>query len=102
MYITGAKGAAARKIREEEGGTEHVEEAAPEEDEGERELGKVKVRSFLTPLRSSMACDVVQIFKDDCIPYYIGITSQTNEFQQYNEEKGFAFIAPCQGGDEYV
>lgn len=58
MYITGAKGAAARKIREEEGGTEHVEENVPQVDEGERKLGKVKVCSFLTQFMLSMACDV--------------------------------------------
>jgi len=38
----GPKGAAAKKVRAEEGGT--IEEAAPEEEEGERQLGKVKVQ----------------------------------------------------------
>ena len=56
---TGPKGASAKNVREEEGGA--VGEEAVEEDEGERELGKVK---------------------------------------SYNEEKGFAFIGRCAGGDD--
>ena len=55
----GAKGASAKNVREEEGGS--VGEVAVAEDEGERELGKVK---------------------------------------SYNEEKGFAFISRCSGGDD--
>ena len=55
----GPKGASAKNVREEEGGA--VGEEAVEEDEGERELGKVK---------------------------------------SYNEEKGFAFIGRCAGGDD--
>ena len=43
MIGEGAKGAAAKQVRPEEGGP--VEEAAPEpeEEEGERQFGKVKV-----------------------------------------------------------
>ena len=41
----GPKGAAAKEVRAEEGG--EIEEAAPEEEEGERQLGKVKVPSNL-------------------------------------------------------
>lgn len=43
VYAEGAKGAAAKKVREEEGGPAPAEEATLEEEEGERELGKVKV-----------------------------------------------------------
>lgn len=59
VFEEGPKGASAKNVREEEGGT--VTEAAIEEDEGDRELGKVK---------------------------------------SYNEEKGFAFIGRCTGGDD--
>ena len=59
LFEEGPKGASAKKVREEEGGS--VAEMAVEEDEGERELGKVK---------------------------------------SYNEEKGFAFIGRCGGGDD--
>ena len=55
----GPKGASAKNVREEEGGV--LMEEAVEEDEGERELGKVK---------------------------------------SFNEEKGFAFIGRCTGGDD--
>ena len=60
VYEEGQKGASAKHVREEEGGGMIMEEAV-EEDEGERELGKVK---------------------------------------SYNEEKGFAFIGHCVGGDD--
>ncbi|KAL8788505.1 MAG: hypothetical protein Q9195_007282 [Heterodermia aff. obscurata] len=56
VYEETEKGGNAKKVQEEEGG-----EPVIEEDEGERELGKVK---------------------------------------SYNEEKGFAFIARCVGGDD--
>ena len=59
VFEEGPKGASAKKVREEEGGVGG--EVAVEEDEGERELGKVK---------------------------------------SYNEEKGFAFISRCAGGDD--
>ena len=59
VFEEGPKGAAAKNVREEEGGS--VVDGAVEEDEGERELGKVK---------------------------------------SYNEEKGFAFIGRCAGGDD--
>ena len=59
VFEKGPKGASAKNVREEEGGM--AVEAAVEEDEGERELGKVK---------------------------------------SYNEEKGFAFIGRCTGGDD--
>ena len=59
VFEEGPKGASAKDVREEEGGA--VIEAAVEEDEGERDLGKVK---------------------------------------SYNEEKGFAFIGRCAGGDD--
>lgn len=59
VFEEGPKGASAKNVREEEGGT--VTEAAIEEDESDRELGKVK---------------------------------------SYNEEKGFAFIGRCTGGDD--
>ena len=59
VFEDGPKGASAKKIREEEGSA--VDEVAAEEDEGERELGRVK---------------------------------------SYNEEKGFAFIGRCVGGDD--
>lgn len=58
VFEDGPKGASAKNVRED-GGT--VAEEAGEEDEGERELGKVK---------------------------------------SYNEEKGFAFIGRCTGGDD--
>lgn len=53
----GPKGAAAKEVRAEDGGA--VEEAAPEE-EGERQLGKVKVRSYLEDLsvQVSIALDI--------------------------------------------
>lgn len=59
VFEEGPKGASAKNIREEEGGT--VMQEVVEEDESERELGKVK---------------------------------------SYNEEKGFAFIGRCTGGDD--
>ena len=59
VFEDGPKGASAKNVREEEGGL--VMEETAEEDEGERELGKVK---------------------------------------SYNEEKGFAFIGRCTGGDD--
>lgn len=59
VFQDGPKGASAKHVREEEG--RMVMEEAVEEDEGERELGKVK---------------------------------------SYNEEKGFAFIGRCSGGDD--
>ena len=59
VFEEGPKGAAAKNVREEEGGM--AVKTAVEEDEGERELGKVK---------------------------------------SYNEEKGFAFIGRCTGGDD--
>ena len=59
VFEDGPKGASAKNVREEEGGV--VMEEAVEEDEVERELGKVK---------------------------------------SYNEEKGFAFIGRCTGGDD--
>ena len=43
----GPKGAAAKKVQAEEGGT--VAEAEPEEEEGERQLGKVKVIAQTSP-----------------------------------------------------
>ncbi|KAF6231745.1 hypothetical protein HO173_010047 [Letharia columbiana] len=58
-FEEGPKGASAKNVREEEGSM--MMEEAVEEDEGERELGKVK---------------------------------------SYNEEKGFAFIGRCSGGDD--
>lgn len=59
VFEEGPKGASAKNVREEEG--RMAVEVAVEEDEGERELGKVK---------------------------------------SYNEEKGFAFIGRCTGGDD--
>lgn len=59
VFEEGPKGASAKNVREVEGGM--AVEVAVEEDEGERELGKVK---------------------------------------SYNEEKGFAFIGRCTGGDD--
>ena len=59
VFEEGPKGASAKNVREEDGGM--AVEVAVEEDEGERELGKVK---------------------------------------SYNEEKGFAFIGRCTGGDD--
>lgn len=59
VFEEGPKGASAKNVREEDGGM--AVEVAIEEDEGERELGKVK---------------------------------------SYNEEKGFAFIGRCTGGDD--
>ncbi len=54
VYAEGAKGAAAKKVRKEEGGVEHVEEAASEAEEGERELGKVKVCSVQSRVVDNM------------------------------------------------
>ena len=59
VFEEGPKGASAKNVREETGGM--VMEEVVEEDEGERELGRVK---------------------------------------SYNEEKGFAFIGRCTGGDD--
>lgn len=73
----GDKGAAAKKIREEEGSS--IEQ--PQEDEGEREFGTVKV---------SLGSD------------YSPNQSVLTHSQSYNTEKGFAFIGRSIGGDEYA
>ena len=59
VFEEGPKGASAKKVREEEESA--MDEVSSEEEEGERELGRVK---------------------------------------SYNEEKGFAFIGRCAGGDD--
>ena len=82
MIGQGPKGASAKQVRPEEGGT--VEEVAFEE-EGERHFGKVKVISDLHQ-------DAIKLV----FPQY----QAADGLQSYNEEKGFAFISPCTGGDE--
>ena len=77
----GPKGTSAKQVRPEEGG--QIEEALVEEEaEGERQLGKVKVLSTLCAANHTLG----KFFADLS--------------QSYNEEKGFAFIAPCSGGEE--
>ena len=80
----GPKGASAKKVRAEEGGT--LEEVAIEE-EGERYFGKVKVKSN---------------HREDPMRLVLSQYPAANGLQSYNEEKGFAFISPCTGGDEWA